>query len=1368
MPVSPPDESSLENLTPPSLYGDVIRRLLEKVDETILALQLGSNLAERTVRSALSHEKLSTRTHTAIVKSLNGILADFCQKNPRTSVESLIKAQPKDLIMNTENGLEIDGDRLLDLYPGQIAARPGRPSSYSPTSKTRPVSIRQASDRVRYASKNVTVFLNTDDAESSEDEGTPEPSLSPFRGLERFCEWDREHFFGRHQQVSGACRQLLELVSPRTGQATRPRLLGLIGPSGIGKSSLLRAGLIPALGTTLPKRFDGMNVTVFTPQDHPMKEIMKALQRLIPNSTPSASPPRDLAGVLRQIDACPERPALVAIDQFEELFIQCDSREERTQFINEIIAVARSTESQVSFVIVLRDDYFGYTEAYPELNRLLAEQHIQIPVLSDGELREAIVEPLKRRGYRLEPSFVDWIIDEYRRNNMALPALQCDLLHIWRLLLADQDPQPILRQQGLGAALYRNAEKVIESLPPGDIAIAKKAFLSMLERQNGSYAIRGRTALEAMTPDGETVERVHEVLSRFAANRARLLVLFADEQQRPHARITHQIITTKWRQLAKWIAENEEFLVWRERLDHSLVEWDSHERASEYLLGSVALAEVRDQTNPLPVKLSPHEQEFIRLSKEQQQRNARRKRALSRAAVAAGLAFLIVAVMAAWNNFQLRQANQQREQTSAQYRLTSGLYWLLIAEENRTKNNHFASKLSAMKALGFENHGRQNQDSEFLTQHPVLLNRNNIAAEDREAYHHAHRFTHLFPDFRPVWHFLPGTPSEPLKNSVTGLSFSPDGRWLFVGTAAGLCQVSLETQESRWINLEGGAITWLECHPTQKRLYIGTTLAFYSLQYKGGDQTPQALEIEARHHSAAAMAPNGTLAIGFNDGRIVLVTDTGKPTFLTSPPNDPITALAFNSDGSLLVVGTQTGTARFIDQAMDGAGSRTLQSAGAPITDISLDLTSETLWIGTDGTYRFIKLEDQSISYQAKGLLGNSKLHWLPDSLRYLVATTGGTFHLGNPYSAEVTPFITGLINIQACALSPDAEIFALGGEGWGVTLIALEASSTESQLLAEPPSDQAIVAFNQGATSLALYNPIGDPQLLISSLSSPGQASTAARLNSESSVQSLALGTSDNQLFAAHADGSIREYPLDRLSEGSMAVGQVWAQSSDSTHVILPLPNERLATAHESGSIRLWRENQATAEIRAQGKLLANETITSLATTPDTATLIAGTDFGYLHTWKRQTQGNGPSWDYAGKLFGGDGISSLSVSPDGTQIASGSFKGTLQIWQLGEEDPLHVRQALDQSPIRALAFDPSDGSVVHVQRSLQRTYLDVRESSSRDYASYLKAGTLQRLGFQFLERAQPMEMINLPQRSHLQEFQTPKSDSRAGSEASQ
>ncbi len=336
---------------------------------------------------------------------------------------------------------------------------------------------------------------------------------NPYKGLRAFQEGDAVDFFGRGPLIQ---RLLDRLSGDNTLDPDLPRFLAVVGPSGSGKSSVVRAGLIPALRRGALPGSDRWFGTVITPGSHPFEEVEAALLRIAVN--PPASLLRqiqeDERGLLRAIKrVLPEGGVnrfVLVIDQFEEVFTLTDDESARAHLLKSLVTAVREPNSPLVLIITLRADYYDRPLQYAAFGDLL-QQHTEVVLpLNPDELEQVIVEPARRVGLDLEPGLVEAIRNDLIDQPGALPLLEYALTELY-----DQHEGRTLTlaayraSGGALSAVTRRADILYTLLDEAGQAAVRQLFLRLVTFGEGSEPMRRRvlqTELLTLLADSTPME----------------------------------------------------------------------------------------------------------------------------------------------------------------------------------------------------------------------------------------------------------------------------------------------------------------------------------------------------------------------------------------------------------------------------------------------------------------------------------------------------------------------------------------------------------------------------------------------------------------------------------------------------------------------------------------------------------------------------------------------------------------------------------------------------------------------------------------------------------------------------------------------
>ena len=477
----------------------------------------------------------------------------------------------------------------------------------------------------------------------------------PYPGLLAFEEADAAVFFGRENEI----RDALDALS-RQRRFGGARFMLLLGASGSGKSSLLRAGILPRLRRN-PSRW--IIVRPFRALGRPFESLAYALAA----SCEEMGQPRDwrelhtllaaapsgdaLAQFARELSfsmKVPEATVLICVDQLEELFTLSGS-DEADRFLAMLRHAAESAGSQIFVVATVRSDFLGAVQTQATLREVSFAELLVNP-MSMASIGEIIEGPAAVANLELEPGLVQAMLHDTEGEG-ALPLLAFTLRELWehrtggRLTLRDYRDQ----LGGLTGSVARAAEGVLAGRPAmsgQEESELHQAFLSLV-RINDEGRFTRRPAQWSDLP-----ARVQPLLEQFV--QARLLVSQQDVGSR-RLEVAHEALFNAWGRLATWLNHDRAFLFWRKRLDQALESWVANSKSREWLLTGAFLRESEGQLKEHGEPLSHEEKALISASiaTDRRWRNIR-------TAIVAGVVAVIV-LSGAYALWQARRANQQHD-----------------------------------------------------------------------------------------------------------------------------------------------------------------------------------------------------------------------------------------------------------------------------------------------------------------------------------------------------------------------------------------------------------------------------------------------------------------------------------------------------------------------------------------------------------------------------------------------------------------------------------------------------------------------------------------------------------------------------------
>lgn len=456
---------------------------------------------------------------------------------------------------------------------------------------------------------------------------------NPFKGLRPFGEADASDFFGRNA--------LTQEILSRLGEETDVcRFLAVVGPSGSGKSSVVKAGIIPAIRRGALPGSEKWFVVDFVPGTHPFEELEAALLRVAVN------PPESLLGQLKEDERGLVRAVkrilpqdemvelVLIIDQFEEIFTLLQDEATRTHFLNSLVSVSLDSRSRVRVIITLRADFTDRPLQYVDFGDLVRQRTEFVLPLTPDEMELAIQGPAKKAGLLIEPALTARIVRDLGDQPGTLPLLQYTLTELFDR--REEGRKLTLRAYesigGVLGALGRRAEEVFTQLDVSAQTIARQLFLRLVTLGEGFEDARRRVRQDEVaglfTTNGtDTLEQSSSaVLTRVleSFSKARLLTFDRDPVTRaPTFEVAHEALLREWPRLKSWLNESRADLRLQRLLAQATTDWMSNQHDSGLLLRGTRLAQLVSWARVTNLALTGDERHFLHISLEtDQQREA--------------------------------------------------------------------------------------------------------------------------------------------------------------------------------------------------------------------------------------------------------------------------------------------------------------------------------------------------------------------------------------------------------------------------------------------------------------------------------------------------------------------------------------------------------------------------------------------------------------------------------------------------------------------------------------------------------------------------------------------------------------------------
>ena len=1089
----------------------------------------------------------------------------------------------------------------------------------------------------------------------------------PYLGLLPYDEAHEPVFFGRER-----------LTAELAGKLVQTGIVMVTGASGAGKTSLLQAGLQPALarGVQVPGSASWTRLSMI-PGTRPLTELAARLASLS-GEDPAAirqsllAAPAEAHLLIHQIARAAAGTAagpepedagrlVLIVDQFEQVFAAGgdDEARERTAFIEAVCTAATKSagwrdEPPALVVIAVDGDYWDRCAAYPQLVRAMQHDQLVVGPMSGAGLHRAVTGPAEASGLGVEPALADTLLDGLTGDAEAahaLPLLSQAMMIIWEQREGDRLTMASYRGAGLDGGVTRavevSAEAVYGALADDEKAIARDVLRQMTALSDDRRPIRRPVTLgdlRAGHPKGEW-PAVDAVLDAFSG---RHLLVLGDGR----AEIAHDVVLQAWPRLRGWLESDQGSTILRDRLTEDTAQWREKGKDSSYLYREAQLAAARQavrvwETDPgrYPA-LSPREADFLRASGRAANRGKWRRRVLAGFAVVLVIAVIagaVAAVRSARTTASQQQATDASGRLAAQSTaldsqdpvtaaLLAGAAWRLAPTSQ--------ARYSLLESLAQPVRGVLTAQSGVVT-----------------ALAYARRGGTLAAGYSDGTIRLWDVSSHRLISSTTwsaaalALAFTDDGKTL---------EIADPDSVGRW-NLANGAK--IATRPLTGQV-AGGAVAFSpdgaTVATGGGDgnvrlwDTATMQEIGAPMSSdpqpvdAVAFSPDGTtVAAASSDGNVQL-WDAGSQHEIGTAMlagSAAVKALAFSLDGNVLATGGEDGTARLWDTATEqeiGAGMPT----GDPVEALAFNAGGATLATGeTDGSTDLWDVATQSqagaaLTSQGSGAVNSLAFSPVTGGRSTLATGSGtGTIQLWNP---EEFHQLAGGLSIG----TPEPPRAALAGNA--------------SAVLA---ADGGILAVNEGHGVVRLWNAVT-------------RRSVGVPISSDHTATGLAVSP-DGRTVAVAADG----LRLRATATGQPIGSPLPAADAEGGMAFSP-DGRLLAGIGADGLARLW--NTSTQQLVGSPMTAGGSgSGGALAFGRGGAVLATVGANGTVRLWNVATQR-----PLGGPMTAGSGAGPVAAafSPDGRTLATASA-GTVRLWDVATRQEIGSPMTADTQPVYALAF---------------------------------------------------------------------------------
>ncbi|MCX2955288.1 hypothetical protein [Lentzea sp. NEAU-D7] len=1073
-------------------------------------------------------------------------------------------------------------------------------------------------------------------------------SVCPYMGLSAFGPQDANWFFGREMATNALLDRLNE-----------NGITMLVGASGAGKSSLMKAGVLPRLDK---------ETIVISPGTDPLKEFALRVPELIPalESAVAADGHVDLTHEVQL--AVGDR--VVIVDQFEEAFTLGGDENRLRIFVQALHAAAEKS----AVVLGVRADFYARCLDFPELAEALQSRQMVLGAMSAAEVRDAVTSPAKAAGLQLEAGLVDLVLRDLGTHNRrgkdaydagALPLLSHALLATWqrrqagRLTIAGYQAAG-----GIQGAVAATAERAWSDLDEPARAAARQLLLRLVRVGDDTQDTRRRSSrhslLEASTNLPAT-ERALEVLTH-----ARLVTADAGSVE-----ITHEALLQAWPRLRSWLDEDRAGNLTRQRLEEDAATWSAHDRDSSLLYRGARLEGVRQQRDVTTIA-----KEFVRTSERQHRKNVW----LRRSAVALVAVFALIAAGAAVIAVNQRNDAQFRQVVAEADRLTASdpslsAQFLMVAHRMRPDDQGVVAKLLAIQqvplAVPLVGHTGAVYLTTFSPDGSLLA----TASYDRTA-----RLWDVRDRSRPKELAVIAEHRNWLSSAV----FSPDGKVLATtGQDATIRLWDVADPSApkalKTIDTGNGPSYLLEFSPDGTLLAAANEDRSAVLWDVRDPANPVTSGEPMREHTASvrslSFTPDGRTLATAGDDQTIRLWDVATRTPVGKPMTGHtlgIHSVAFSPDGKLLASGADDKMVRLWDPATQEPVGQPLVGHTGPVWSVKFSPDGRTLASGaSDATARLWSLTNPAAPtplgrpLAARGA-GIFAVGFSPDGDSL---ATGSLENAVNLWSLPQAMLIGHSSQVTTPSFSPDGKIVATGSGDKTVRLWDVSDPQHPEQIGQPLLGHERSVSrprFRQDGKVLATA--AGDKTVRLWDVSDPEHPKPLGEpLVLSNRFSAWAVFRPDGQvLLTSNTDESVRLWDVRDPARPVPLGVPLTGHDAYINDVEFSPDGRTVATASSDKTVRLWDVSDPARPRQLGEPIKAPQVVGQAIFTADGRTLITSGQDKVIRLYDVRDRERPVR---ISELSGHTGtISAISVSADGRTLVSSSADRTFRLWNV--EDP--------------------------------------------------------------------------------------------------
>jgi uncharacterized delta-60 repeat protein len=1053
----------------------------------------------------------------------------------------------------------------------------------------------------------------------------------PFRGLESFRPEDSEFFFGREVLIN----KLVDKIEAHS-------FLAVLGASGSGKSSLVMAGLIPALKC---------EYAIFRPGADPLAELESALSSVNEN-------------------------ALIVVDQFEETFTLTTNEATRKEFISRVLAATQ----RYKVVLTLRSDFLGEVAAHRALNEEIQNHLENVPPMNMDELYQSMAGQAGRTGLRFEADLGQQILDDVEGEPGAMPLLQHALWMLWKrrhgFWLKSSEYQSF---GGVRQAIASTAEEVYASCSETERGHMREIFLRLtrLDESNEGRDTRRRVPLSDLAHIGQSAAARSVLLDKLANER---LIVKTVDIDTVEIEVAHEALIRHWERLQSWLNEDRTKLHLRESVGESAKEWKKAKK-DETLLNHRGgrLDDALLLGSDPRYSLTALEQEYLNaclaLRNREQLARERRLRWTVVASILAAVIFLALGI------FGLLKSNEATEQASvAQTNANAAVTAQAHAETNANVAATAQAQAEAHANEAAIAQTKAEEQAQLALARQLASEAQNlvltIKSKQALAFLFAVQSMKIDPSAEASQVLLTKNFAAHLISRVThadsaySIAFSPDGKYVVSGSYDGTARVwKPETGVEISRVTHDGKVYSVAFSPDGK--YVVSGSADHTARVW---EAATGIEIARMTHAgevySVAFSPDGKYVVSGSEDNTARVWETTTGNELARVAYDSwINSVAFSRDGKYVVSGSADFTARVWEAITGKEIARMTHDSW--VNSVAFSPDGKYVVSGSyDGTARVWEVITGNEIARMTHESSVDSVAFSPDGKYVVSGSEDNTARVWAAATGEEIARMTHDGPAWIVAFSPDGK-YVVSGSTDKTARMWEAATGTE---IARMTHDDSVLAVAFSADGRYVVSGSDDKTARVWE---PNAEKSVTYMNHDNAIRSIAFSPDGKYVVSGSSDGTARVW---EATTGKEIARMTHADGVPS--VAFSPDGKYVVSGSDDHTARVWEAITG----REISRMTHDDGVLSVAFSPDGKYVVSGSYDGTARVWEVATGKE------IARMTHADGVLSVAFSPDGNLVVSGSWDGTVRVWEAatGKE----VARMTHDNYVTSVTFSP-DGKYV-------------------------------------------------------------------------